>query len=199
MAKVLAVHADGILPALSFFPGRHANLPITRYEVVIAIQRAALQRMTEDLDLPFNAAALDLVTLFPLSGDSGRSSKEIAPSRAGRSPRPSGGAWRPPPAITAWPSAWTILWSQAEAPRVSAQGQQAFDAGIGDALAFALDGVGVGETLGKPIGRLAPGLCHRMSGSKLMTSRATASADMPKLLIMAAAGTSWRALCSGLA
>ncbi|MEM9128166.1 MAG: sulfotransferase [Pseudomonadota bacterium] len=60
------------------FLGRHQEIPIVRYEDFAAEPEPALQTICDHLDLAYSPLATDLIALFQLSGDSGRSGAAIA-------------------------------------------------------------------------------------------------------------------------
>lgn len=61
------------------FLAAHDGIARISYEAFVAEPEKVLQQMCDILDLPFNPLALDLIDLFRLSGDSGRSSGQIVP------------------------------------------------------------------------------------------------------------------------
>jgi len=66
------------------FLAAHAGIEWILYEDFVESPQEVTQRMCALLDLPFDPGALDLIGVFQLSGDSGRSSTQIGP-RARRS------------------------------------------------------------------------------------------------------------------
>lgn len=60
------------------FLERHDGVPVVFYEDFAADPAATLQQICGHLDLPYSALAMDLLPLFELSGDSGRSGGPIA-------------------------------------------------------------------------------------------------------------------------
>lgn len=60
------------------FLDRHADLPLFRYEDFVASPGEVMKAMCDALALPFNDGFQDLFDVFRFSGDSGRSSRQIA-------------------------------------------------------------------------------------------------------------------------
>ena len=61
------------------FLDRHADLPVLRYEDFVADPGRELENLCRILKLPFHPAAIELIPIIRVSGDSGRASAQIAP------------------------------------------------------------------------------------------------------------------------